>query len=246
LPTLPVSPAEIAIALLLAAIGATLQGSIGFGLAVVAAPILLLLDPVWVPGPMLFAALTLVVLIAHRDRVHILGSDVALGTFGRFLGTVPAAYAIRMLPGTVYDLIFAAIVLTGVLLSTSGWHIARTPLNILAAGTLSGIAGTISSIGGPPLALVYQREKGPNVRSTMSAIFTVGTMISIAGLWWAGRFGLIELCLGLILMPAVLIGFAVSRHTALWLDRRHIRPAILAVSAASALLILARAVYQLM
>ena len=91
MPTLPVPPTELAIALVLAAIGATLQGSVGLGLAVVAAPILLLLNPLWVPGPMLLAAMLLVVLIAHRDRAHIIRSDVALATTGRLLGTIPAA-----------------------------------------------------------------------------------------------------------------------------------------------------------
>jgi uncharacterized membrane protein YfcA len=245
LPTLPVPPSEIALALVLAALGATLQGSIGFGLAVVSAPLLLLIDPVWVPGPMLLAAMLLVMLIAHRDRAHILEGDVALGTVGRVLGTIPAAYALYVLPQHVYDLVFAAMVLAGVALSASGVHIARTRLNVVVAGTLSGIAGTISSIGGPPMALVYQHERGPSVRGTMSAIFVVGTWISIAGLWWAGRFGNVELLLGLVLMPAILAGFAVSRYTAAWLDRRRTRPAILAVSAVSALVILVRAIYNL-
>jgi hypothetical protein len=137
------------------------------------------------------------------------------------------------------------MVLAGVALSASGVHIARTRLNVVVAGTLSGIAGTISSIGGPPMALVYQHERGPSVRGTMSAIFVVGTWISIAGLWWAGRFGNVELLLGLVLMPAILAGFAVSRYTAAWLDRRRTRPAILAVSAVSALVILVRAIYNL-
>ena len=246
MPTLPVPPTEIALALVFAALGATLQGSIGFGLAVVAAPLLLLINSVWVPGPMLLAAMLLVVLVAHRDREHIIARDVALGTVGRVLGTIPAAYALGVLPRHVYDLVFAAMVLGGVALSASGVHIARTRLNVVVAGTLSGVAGTISSIGGPPMALVYQHERGPSVRGTMSAIFILGTFISIAGLWWAGRFGTVELTLGLLLMPAVLVGFAVSRYTALWLDRRRIRPAILAVSALSALVILVRAIYSLM
>ncbi len=246
LPPLPVPPTEIAAALLFAALGATLQGSIGFGMAVVAAPLLLLIDPVWVPGPLLLAAMLLVVLVAIRDRAHIIQGDVALGTFGRVLGTIPAAYAIHILPQHIYDLVFAAIVLIGVMLSASGVHIARTRLNVIVAGTLSGIAGTISSIGGPPMALVYQHERGPSVRGTMSAIFVVGTIIAIAGLWFAGRFGQVELMLGLMLMPAIVVGFACSRYTALWLDRRHTRPAILTVSAVSALVILARALYKLL
>lgn len=231
---------------MLVALGATLQGSIGFGLAVVAAPLMLLIDPVWVPGPLLLAAMLLVVLVAFREREHIIARDVALGTAGRVLGTIPAALAIEALPAHVYDLAFAVIVLFGVVLSASGVHIARTRLNVVVAGMLSGVAGTISSIGGPPMALVYQHERGPSVRGTMSSIFVMGSLIAIAGLWWAGRFGLVELVLGVILMPAVMLGFAVSRYTAVWLDRRHIRPAILTVSAVSALVILARALYQIL
>ena len=246
MPSLPVPPAEIALALTLAALGSVLQGSVGFGLAVVAAPLLLLIDPVWVPGPMLLAAVFLTLLIALRHREHILGGDVALGAVGRALGMIPAAYAIGVVPGHIYDLLFAVIVLLAVVLSGSGLHIARTPSNVLVAGILSGVSGTISAIGGPPMALVYQHERGPLARGTMSLIFLVGTWISIAGLWWVGRFGRDELILGLLLMPAILVGFAISHFTARWLDRRHTRPAILALSALSALIILARALVHLM
>jgi uncharacterized membrane protein YfcA len=213
---------------------------------VVAAPILLLVNPLWVPGPMLLSAVLLVVLIAYRDRAHIIPSDVALATAGRTLGTIPAAYALNLMPSQVYDLAFGAIVLVGVILSVSGWRFARTPFNIVSSGVFSGVASTISSIGGPPMALVYQHERGPSVRGTMSAIFILGTIISIAGLWWAGHFGKTQLVMGLSLMPGILVGFSLSRHTAAWLDRRHTRPAILAVSALSAIVILSRALYNLM
>jgi uncharacterized membrane protein YfcA len=242
LPTLPVPTVEVLLALVLVAIGSTLQGSVGFGLAVVSAPILLLLDPVWVPGPTLFAASLLVIMITLRDRRHIIGGDVALGTLGRLIGTVPAAWALSAVSSQTYDLAFGIIVLSAVAISAAGWHIARTPLNVVIAGTLSGVAGTVSSIGGPPMALVYQHEKGPTVRSTMSAIFIVGTIISLAGLWWVGRFGMLEFTLGVILMPAVLVGFWFSRYTAPRIDAAHTRPAILAVSAISAAIVLIRAV----
>lgn len=245
MPTFPVSPIELAVALVLATLGAALQGSVGLGLAVVAAPILMLFNPLWVPGPMLLAALVLVILIAYRDRAHILAGDVALATIGRTLGTIPAAYAIALLPREVYDLAFGAIIVAGVLLSLSGWHIARTRRNVLFSGVLSGFASTLSAVGGPPMALVYQHDRGPSVRGTMSAIFILGTVISLAGLWWAGHFNQTQFAMGLSLMPGILVGFAVSRHTAAWLDRRHTRPAILAVSAFSALAILIRAIYQL-
>jgi hypothetical protein len=245
LPTLPVPNSEILLALMLVAVGSTLQGSVGFGLAVVAAPILLLLDPIWVPGPLLFAASLLAILITLRDHRHIILGDIALGTFGRLIGTIPAAWALSVFSRATYDLAFGIVVLAAVALSASGWHIARTRINLVIAGVLSGIAGTVSSIGGPPMALVYQHEKGPTVRSTMSAIFIIGTFISLAGLWWIGRFGAIEFTLGLILMPAVLLGFWFSRYTAPRIDAAHTRPAILTVSALSAAIVLIRAIWNL-
>jgi uncharacterized membrane protein YfcA len=242
-PTLPVTPAELAAALALSVVGSILQGSVGFGLSVVAAPILLLMNPVFVPGPMLLAAMFLVILIALRERRDVNLTDVANATIGRIIGMLPAAYALSTLPRSVYELLFAVLVLVAVAVSLLGWHARPTRIHIVIAAMLSGFMGTLSSIGGPAMAIVYQNETGPRIRGTLSAIFTIGTLISITGLWWAGRFGAVELLLGLLLMPAVLVGFAFSRFTVGRLDGDQTRSAVLAISAVSALVIAIRAAY---
>jgi uncharacterized membrane protein YfcA len=91
--------------------------------------------------------------------------------------------------------------------------------------------------------MMYQHESGPRIRGTISAIFTIGTTISLAALWWVGRFGAVELTLGLSLLPGVLAGFVLSRYTARRLDRAHIRPAVLAISAFSAVVVALRALW---
>jgi uncharacterized protein len=242
-PTLPISSAELVLALVLAFVGSLLQGSIGFGLAVVAAPILLLIDPRFVPAPMMLAAVFLVILIAHRERRDVIVRDVGLATVGRVIGTLPAAYALTILPAKTYEMVFAGLILLAVGLSVLGWHARRTPLNVVVAAILSGFIGTISSVGGPALAMMYQHESGPKVRGTISAIFTIGTTISLFALWWVGRFGAVELTLGFLLLPGVLLGFLLSQYTAPRLDKAHIRPAVLAISALSAMAIALRAIW---
>jgi uncharacterized membrane protein YfcA len=242
-PTLPLTPAEIILALALAFVGSLLQGSIGFGLAVVAAPILLLIDPRFVPGPMMLAAVVLVVLIALRERRDVIVHDVALATVGRIIGTLPAAYALSKLSANVYEMVFAGLILLAVALSLLGWHTRPTPRNVVLAAILSGFIGTMSSVGGPALAMMYQHESGPRIRGTISAIFTIGTTISLAALWCVGRFGAIELMLGLLLLPGVLLGFVLSRYTARRLDRTEIRPAVLGISAFSAVVVALRALW---
>ena len=49
--------------------------------------------------------------------------------------------------------------------------------------------GTISSVGGPPVALLYQDERGSEVRGTLSSIFAVGALFSLVVLAVVGEFG---------------------------------------------------------
>jgi uncharacterized membrane protein YfcA len=242
-PTLPISPGELVLAIVLAFVGSLLQGSIGFGLAVVAAPILLLVDPRFVPAPMMLAAVFLVILIALRDRRDVIVRDVALATVGRIIGTLPAAYALTIMPAKTYEMVFAGLILLAVAFSVFGWHTQRTPLNVVVAAILSGFIGTMSSVGGPALAMIYQHETGPKIRGTISAIFTIGTTISLFALWWVGRFGAVEVTLGLLLLPGVLLGFLLSQYTARRLDKAHTRPTVLVISALSAVVIVLRAIW---
>lgn len=241
MPTLPVTPAELAIAIVLAIVGSAIQGNVGIGFAVIAAPILLLVNPVFVPAPIVLAAMLLVLLIMVRERRDVIAEDIGLAVIGRVIGTLPGAYAIGVLPSSVYQLLFAAMILIGVVLSALGWRIAPTPRHVVLASVVSGFMSVVASIGGPPMALLYQNEAGPRIRATISAIFTIGGVITLTGLWWADRCGALELLLGLLLMPGVVIGFAISHYTTAWFDQARLKPAVLAVSALSAIAVAVRA-----
>src|SRR5882757_8991088 len=240
-PTIPVSPIELATALGLVVIGSIIQGSIGFGLAAVVAPILLLVNKIFLPGPMMVTSMLLTSLIAWRDREHAVWSEVGVGTIGRIIGMLPAALPLRFLSGPGYELLFAVAVLTGVFISMAGWHVRLTLRNLFFTAIGSGFVSTVSAVGGPPMALVYQNEQARKIRGTLNAIFTIGTPISLLGLWWAGqrpnaavRLGVPELTLGFLMMPAVVVGFLLAHCTAARFNARHPRPTILALAAARA------------
>ena len=48
--------------------GACLQGSLGFGLGLLAAPVLVLVEPRLVPGPLVCMSLVMAILVAARER----------------------------------------------------------------------------------------------------------------------------------------------------------------------------------
>jgi uncharacterized membrane protein YfcA len=240
-PTLPVTPVQIAIALGLTVVGCAIQGSVGIGFAVIVAPILLLFSPEFVPGPIVLAALLLVILIAFRERRDVIVGDIGWATMGRVLGTIPASYMIGSLPKTVYELVFGALVIFGVVVSMGGLHVPPTRRNVFLASILSGFMSTVSSIGGPPMALIYQHEEGPRIRATISAIFIIGGTVTLFGLWSVGHFEAVHFWLGMLLMPGVVTGFWISRYTAKHVDAEHVRPALLIVSALCGVVVIVRA-----
>jgi uncharacterized membrane protein YfcA len=180
------------------------------------------------------------VLLTHRERAAVLFKDIKWAVGGRLLGIVAAAAALELVPGRQIGILFGILVLAAVGLSASGWRLAVTPKSLFGAGILSGFMGTAVSIGGPPMALLYQHETGARIRGTLSAFFLIGVSLSLVGLHVIGRFGWAEVLIALSLVPGILLGFAVSRRLTHVLDRGHVRRAVLVVSAASALAVLVR------
>ena len=216
------------------AASAMLQGAVGFGLGMVAIPFLIYLDIRFVPGPLLVAALTLHMLVLRRDRSGADKSGLAMLLSGRVLGTIPAAILLASLPLDSMKILLASVVLAGAVMGLL--HPGGPPTRgvLFTAGTASGFMATAAGLGGPPVALVYQRETGLRLRGTLAAYFIVGTVLSLLALAWAGRFGREEIRLSAFLIPGTMIGYLMSRRAAAYLDSGRTRAAVLTVSALSA------------
>ena len=231
---------DLVLAVLCSAVGFTLQGAVGFGMGILGSPLLVLIDPRFVPGPVLASTMVFTALLTVREHraIDLRGLRWAVG--GRFAGTIPAAALLVVVPTERLGLLFGSFVLVAVVLSVSGLRVEPRPAALLACGALSGLMGTVASIGGPPMALLYQDAPGARVRGTLSSLFLVGTIISLGALVLVGRFGRDELRLSGALLPGALFGFVVSRRLASRLDRGHTRRAVLAIAAVAGLIVVGR------
>ena len=223
------------------AVGSLLQGAVGFGLSLIAAPLVTLIDPTLVPGPLLLAALVLPVLTAQRDRSWIDLRGVRWALVGRVPGSVLGAVMLTGLSPRSMTLAVGLVVLAGVAMTVSGVRLRPSGPTLLVAGVLSGFMGTTAAIGGPPLALVYQHAEGPRLRGTLAGYFVIAAAISIAVLALAGRFGRHDVLAGLALLPGVVLGYLASHRVARWVDRGFTRHAVLLVSTLAALALVVRA-----
>ncbi len=222
-------------------VGAFVQGLSGFGMALVAAPVVAFVDPTLLPVALLVAVAPLPLLTAWRERDHIAWREVWPALLGRLPGTGLGLVAVALLTPRAVALVVALTVLVGVGASVVRWDVRPTPLALLVAGGASGALSTATSIAGPPMALLYQRSPGPAARATMSAFFSFGPPISLSALLATGQVGAPALLAGVLLLPAMALGFGLSGPL-----RRHVdaggrfRLLVLGVTAASGLLLLVR------
>ena len=221
--------------------GALMQGSTGIGLGMVAAPVLLMIDPLFVPGPLLVLGVVLCVLISVREWRSIDRKGLSIALLGRMAGSILAGATLSLIPLAGYDLLFGLLVLGAVLLSNTGWRVRPTARNVLTAGAASGFMGTLTSIGAPPMALVYQHGAPATIRATMGAYFALGASFSLAVLATVGKFGDAQILASLLFIPPLLAGFWVSNRIIPYMNPSRSRRAVLGVAGASAVVLIVKA-----
>ena len=138
-------------------------------------------------------------------------------------------------------LIFGALVILAVILSISNTKLRPTYVRVGIAGLFSGIMGTLAGLGGPPMAILYQNEKGSVIRGTLSGFFIFGTILSLLFLGIAGRVTFNELKLFFYMVPGIILGFYLSKYAIVILDNGYTKKAMLSVSFLAAIVVVINA-----
>ncbi len=236
---LGLDPWMLVAALAVVVVGSAVQASIGFGMGLIAAPVLGLIDPAFLPAAVVIIVFPLGIGVALRDRASIDWRGVGLALLGRLPGVVLGAWVVHVVNSQAISAIVAISVLLAAVGSVTKLRFSTSDRNLVIAGMASGFAGTAAGIGGPPMALTYQNADLATLRSTLAAFFTVGSLLSFAALAVSGEVGRRQLGLSALLLPAVGVGLLMSRSTIGRIPDRFVRPVVLTVCIAAALALLA-------
>lgn len=221
--------------------GAAVQSLIGLGLGVVAAPVITLADPTLMPVVPLVLALVLpLVTLLSEPRDQIDWRGLAWAVPARIPGTALGVALLVAVSDRTLGILVAVIVLAAVALTVGTVRIPITPISLVGAGLASGVSGTATSIGGPPIAVLYQHRPSREIRSTLAIYFVVGALLSLVGLAVGGEIARHEVLVGLCLIPCLVLGTWAGKVMRARLPEHQIRPAVLTLCAASALLLLVR------
>ncbi|MEJ7796548.1 MAG: sulfite exporter TauE/SafE family protein [Nocardioides sp.] len=227
--------AIVAVAVL---VGATVQGTVGLGLGLVGAPVVALVAPDLVPELMLWLAMAMALqTMATENR----GTDwrgLGWALPPRVLGTVVGVWVVATAPTRLIGIAVGIMVLLSVALTVRTVTFPVNRISLPLAGFVSGVTGTATSIGGPPLAVLYQHHPPTVLRSTLAVYFAVGAALSLVGLGVVGELRADIAWLALLLSPLLVVGLALSVPVRQRLPRAAVRAGVLIVCAASALVLL--------
>lgn len=216
------------------------QAGLGMGFGLTAAPLLALIDPHLVPVPTLIIGMVTAAMGGWRERGSIIWPEVGIGVAGRLIGVALGALVLSQLHDRkAFMLVFGVMVAIAVILSLGGWRLAFSRTSLAAMGGLSGLMGTITSVGAPPLALIYQNRKPGTSRPTLSAFFAIGCAASLLGLALSGWAHVNDLWLALAMGLPMAIGLWLARRLGGHFDSRY-RPALMAISGLAAAILIMR------
>jgi uncharacterized membrane protein YfcA len=187
---------------------------------------------------MLVAGASLPLLILARETRHTDWRGVSWALAGRVTGTVGGIWVLAAVSLRALGIVVGTMVLAVVVLSAVRAAVPRNRATLLTAGVISGVTGTATSIGGPPVALLYQSESGPLVRATLSFYFCVGNSVALAALAASGHLPARDVVAGLLFIGCAALGFAVAAGLRRFLDAGRTRAAVLAAAAGSAIILI--------
>ncbi|MFN3201551.1 MAG: TSUP family transporter [Bradymonadia bacterium] len=239
--SLPVDLWVLALGFVWTIFASAVQGTIGFGFAVVSVPVLSLVDPSLAPVPQLLVTMPLALSMVWRERHAIELSGVGWLLAGRIPGALVGLALLKLANARTLDVLIALVVMSAVVVMSTGRGIPRNRVTEFLTGVTSGAMALVSSIGGPPIALLYRNAPGATLRSSLAAVFSVGVLITLVTRGAAGEISRSDLVLGACLLPAMFLGLKVSNSLKGRVEGTPLRIGILVVASLAALGLLVRA-----
>lgn len=226
-------------------VAAGVQGLVGLGLGLVSAPVVALVAPQLMPQLLLWLAMMMPLVTLLREHHDIDWRGLGWSLPSRVPGTAIGVALVASMSAAALGLLVGMMVLLSVLLTVRAVVVPVNRRTLVTAGFVSGITGTTTSIGGPPMALLYQHRGPSQIRSTLAVYFIGGAALSLTGLALAGALQLSTFLLAVSLVPALVVGFGISRLLVRRVHPDHIRTGVLWVCGLSAVVVLVRSLLSL-
>jgi len=214
------------------ALASFVRSAIGFGMGLVAMPLLGLVLDVQTATPMLaLSGMAMSILIVGQDWKHVEWRSLRHLLIGAVLGIPLGILLLKGLPPGPVKIVLGVVVVLFAIYGLFGRN--RMPLRPtpITAGLLGFVSGSLASgfnIGGPPVVAyaTLQRWDPPVFRATLQGYFLVAGIVSLIGHGVAGLWTIDVAKLAAVTLPAMAIGTLIGRRVNRRIDPMRFRRVI--------------------
>ncbi len=225
----------VALANLVMAAATVVQLSAGLGLAVVGVPLLLLLDPRYVPAPFAAAGLLLLFGQWRADAGAVPRGLFLPSVAGLVAGTAAGMLLVAWEPALASRRGCGVVILLTVALTLVAPPIRPTPGALGIVALVSGVMGGVATVHGPLVGLAVSRLPAASLRGFLGLFWLIGQGTILLMAIPAGRTDSDTPWLALSLLPGIAVGAALSGPARRWLVGPRLRVGILVVAGTAGL-----------
>ncbi|MBD8869609.1 sulfite exporter TauE/SafE family protein [Nocardioides sp. MJB4] len=236
------SPGVVLAIALAVLVGAFVQAVVGLGVGLITAPVIAVLAPELVPSLPLWFGLFVAGVSFFGEREHVDWPAIGWSLPARVPGTALGVWLVVVFTPEQLGVALGLTVLLAVLLSVRSVSVPITRATLVGAGFTSGVTGTATSIGGPPIALLFQHRRPSEARSTLAVFFFLGVVLSLSALGLSGEIPVESLLIALLLAPLMAVGIRVGIQVRDDVPRARFRQLVLVVCAFAAVVLLVKSV----
>lgn len=184
------------------------------------------------------------VVVRHRQQLN--WPRVLTASVARIPGAWLGAFLLGILPVHWLGITLGLALLFALVVTHYRFSLMPGRWTLMLAGFSSGVMGTATSVGGPPMALVYQKTERLQSRNELALFFLLTTPVSLLMLVWSDLFDLEHFWLTLPLLPGVIAGYALAEILARYIDPQRAKAAVFGVSVLGALLVFSKGLWALL
>ena len=221
-------------------VGSILQMATGVSVGMIIVPFLAMISYTLVPVPIIFASLTLTIMMAYKGRQHIdLHNAPSIG-IGMLMGIFVALFIFKNIHFQYLGLLFGIFILLSVMISIKIKTFTLTKKMNYAGGFFAGLMGTIAAVGGQILALLFQNHPLESIKSTLAFLYTIFSIVMLGVFYVAGEFSYTQMISGLYMMPGFIIGFFVAPYFSHFFNPKYTKRVVLGMATFGALVLMGK------
>lgn len=219
---------------------AGISGVIGFGGGLATVPFLVLLNPKFIPVPMVLASPFVSGLIFWRERESISITAVKWTAVGLIPGIAIGILTLVSVSQKTLGVFISLLLLAAIGLQMISANPKQTGSTLLGGGVLAGFMANTVGMPGVALAVSMNRFEGPTFRSTLNVCVVLMTVISATVLGATNQIESSHLLAAAVFVSAAVVGLLISGPIRHVVDRRGTTKIVYAVSVIGALTLLIR------